>query len=119
MNNDKVRREALSERYTYNKSRATISREAKDASQKKSRAKSEDYFELGSATQDNDKDDIVYSGREILTRRVDVSPESHNHSMKMNHEWDAESQTSQTKIIRKTTTLTLTGMPRALDGRLS
>ena len=117
MNNDKLRREGLTELYGHNKSRATCSQEAKETSRQNARANLEDYLELGSVTHDNDKDDGVYTGHGVLPRSIDVYPESHDLGLKRNHEWDSESQTSQTKFIRKTTTLTMSNTPRESDGR--
>lgn len=117
MNNDQLRREGLTELYGHTKSRATRSQEAKEVSPKNHRAKSEDYLELGSVSNDNDKDDGVYSGPGVPSRSVDVSTESHVLGTDLNHEWDSKSQTSQTKFIRKSTNLTLTNTLQAPAGR--
>ena len=119
MNKDKFRREGLTELYAHADSRATVPREAKEVSQGNPRARLEEYLELDSVTNEIDRDNGVYSGHSshgVPSRSIDAGPGSHDLIMEPTCGWESESQTSRTKIIGKMSTLTLTTVPRALDG---
>ena len=116
MNKDKFGREGLTELYAHAGSRATVPREAKEISQRYTRARLEEYLELGSVTNENNRNDGVYSGHGVPSRSIDAGPGSHDLGIAPSCEWESESQTSQTKIMGKMTTLTLTTAPRAPDG---
>lgn len=116
MNKDKFRREGLTELYAHADSRATVPREAKEVSQGNARARLEEYLELDSVTNEDDRDNAVYSGHGVPSRSIDAGPGSHDLIMEPTCGWESESQTSRTKIIEKMSTLTLTTAPRTLDG---
>ena len=119
MNKDKFRREGLTELYAHADSKATIPREAKEVSQRNTRARLEEYLELDSVNNENDRDDGVYighSGQGVPSRSVEAGPGRHDLVMEPTCGWESESQTSETKIIGKMSTLRLNSAPRALDG---
>ena len=119
MNRDKFRREGLTELYTHADSKATMPREAKEISQRNTRANLEEYLELDSVTNENDRDDGVYSGHsghDVPSRSVEAGPGRHDLVIEPTCGWESESQTSETKIMGKMTTLRLTTTPRAPDG---
>ena len=119
MNKDKFRREGLTELYAHADSKATIPREAKVVSQRNTRARLEEYLELDSVTNENDRDNGVYSGRSghgVPSRSVEAGPGRHAVFMGPTYGWESESQTSEAKIMGNMTALRLTTAPRATDG---
>ena len=116
MNKDKFQREGLTELYAHADSKATIPREAKEVSQKNTRARLEEYLELDSVTNENDRGDGVYSGHSeygVPPRSVKAGPRRHDLAMEPTYGWESESQTSETKIMGKMTALRMTTVPRA------
>ena len=113
MNKDKFRREGLTELDAHSGSRATVPREAKEASQRGTRAKLEEYLELDSAVNENNGGDVAYSGHSRPSRSIDAGPASYDPVMEPIFGWESESQTSETKIMGKMTTLSWTTAPRA------
>ena len=117
MNKDRFRREGLTELYAHSGSRATAPREAKEASQGDTRARLEGYLELDSATNENDRNDVVYSGHSVPSRSIDADSGSHGLVIEPTCGWESESQTSESKILGNMAALRLTTAPRVLDGK--
>ncbi len=115
MNNDKLRREGMSDLYGRSRTKATCSPDANGRSRENISAGTGQYIELGSIP---DVNRGVTSSPDTASRCVIDAPKIHGPSSLTDREWDAESQQSQSKFIRKTTSLTLTNTPRALDGML-
>lgn len=113
MNNDKLRREGMTDLYGRSKTQATSSYDPKVLSENNTSTGTGQYIELGSIPDENT---AVFSGPDIPSRCITVTPEINVPSSLTGQEWDSASQTSQTKFIKKTTTLTLTSTPRAIDG---